>query len=670
MVIGPLTALEAAQHCGCYPEDLCPGPLAAIDEGDKVRTIYDGSYGKANAHIQNQTQERTTAPTVLDCIQALHWLHSASHTPAPTTGASGPDGWCWPTNQDQWVILKADVTKAHRRVKVLAKDWRFQVAQLDNEWWINKVGTYGMASAQLYWGRLAALLLRLVYHIFPQVDWGFVFVDDFCWLLRQTTSGTMATAILATLIALGTPLSWKKTHLAEINTWLGFVVHPNIPQVQMAAPKHVIVMELLTQLIEDKVFTAKEIEKALGRIQWATAVCPLTKSLMQPFWAWKMAVTSSGRPPKFVRLLALLLQHLFTRPYKQLSPYLPKSTWWGCSDASASSEGQAFIGGWLSSQPDPGKDTVWWFHMEITPQEFPWAFKEGDPKKRIAALELFATLILCHSMLDHQGHTTSHVRLPVGSDNQGNVFALLNMASKKPHTAILLMELILTLHTSGSSLAPSHVPRELNQWADELTHTDFVGFNSSLRIDVKAYLAKLLLVPRLRPDGQVDFTDSSTQNPGTGKGSRYHEDLSVMEQLGLLLPGAVVVADNVLKPGSPLFLWRLCKGKAYENHIAPWSYGNGLVRVREFAMPSEDWMSVSVLRPEAAEQLQLQATDMPKFERGKDRSIQIWISDRCIAGPWPAPPEALLQLQWESDRIRQQATRPGGAVEWVELCNQ
>lgn len=58
----------------------------------------------------------------------------------------------------------------------------------------------------------------------------------------------------------------------------------------------------------------------------------------------------------------------------------------------------------------------------------------------------------------------------------------------------------------------------------------------------------------------------------------YHEDLSVIEQLGLLLPGAVVVADNVLKPGSPLFLWRLCKGSAYDNHI---------VRVKEFAMPSE-----------------------------------------------------------------------------------
>eukprot|EP00438_Fugacium_kawagutii_P034644 Skav215975 [mRNA] locus=scaffold1158:60855:68030:- [translate_table: standard] len=421
MVIGPLTALEAAQHCGCQPEDLCPGPLAAIDEGDKV-----------------------------------------------------PLARCWPTDQDQWVILKADVTKAHRRVKVLAQDCSFQVAQLDNEWWVNKVGTYGMASAQLYWGRLAALLLRLVYHLFRQVDWGFIFVDDFCWLLKQSTSGHMATAILATLIALGTPLSWKKTHLAETNTWLCFVVHPNIPQVQMAAPKHVIVMELLSQLIEDKVFTAKEIEKALGRIQWATAVCPLTKSLMQPSWAWKMAVTSSG---------------------------------------------QAFIGGWLSSQPNPDKDAVFWFHMEITPPDCPCAFKEGGPKTRIAALELFATLILCHSIFEHQGQTSSHVRLPVGSGNQGNVFALLNMASKKPHTAILLMELILTLHTSGSSLAPSHVPRELNLWADEFTHSDYAGFNSSLRIDVKAYLAKLLLVPRLRPDGQVDFTDSSTQSPGTGFGS-------------------------------------------------------------------------------------------------------------------------------------------------------
>ena len=44
------------------------------------------------------------------------------------------------------------------------------MAELQDEWWINKVGTYGMASAQLYWGRTAALILRLLYLLFPQVD--------------------------------------------------------------------------------------------------------------------------------------------------------------------------------------------------------------------------------------------------------------------------------------------------------------------------------------------------------------------------------------------------------------------------------------------------------------------------------------------------------------------
>ncbi|CAJ1428059.1 unnamed protein product [Effrenium voratum] len=136
------------------------------------------------------------------------------------------------------------------------------------------------------------------------------------------------------------------------------------------------------------------------------------------------------------------------------------------------------------------------------------------------------------------------------------------------------------------------------------------------------------------------------------KGSRYHEDLSVIEQMGLLLPKAVVVADNVLKPGSPLFLWRLCKGEDYDNYI---------VRVREFAMPSEDWMSVSVLRQEAAERMQQEAVEVPVLEKGKGHAPR---------GAWPSVPEELMQLQWESDRIRAQATRPsGGSVSFSEWAS-
>ena len=90
MTVGPLSRQKAAELCECDQTELCPGPPAGIDEGDKVRTIYDGSVGGANAKIQQNTKERTTAPTVLDCVHAIHWLHAARHTEA---GARPRPSW-------------------------------------------------------------------------------------------------------------------------------------------------------------------------------------------------------------------------------------------------------------------------------------------------------------------------------------------------------------------------------------------------------------------------------------------------------------------------------------------------------------------------------------------------------------------------------------------------
>ena len=374
MVLGPMTQQEAAEICGCQPDQLCPGPMAGIQESDKVRTIFDCSWGGANTHIQSNTIERTTAPTVMDCVQALHWLHASKTTPlAPAQGGEMGRSTTWspPGPHQAWTLLKADITKAHRRIKVLPTDWRFQIAQLgERSWWINKVGTYGMASAQLYWGRMAALL-RITYLIFYEVDWGFVFVDDFCWILRTESANLWATTILATYLALGVPLSWKKTVLSEVNTWLGFVVNPRTLVVRMAQDKHDIIMEILQKLSQGETFTSKAIEKALGRINWATSVCPLSRPFLQPFWAWKTACKSSGKPPKLVCLFAKMLSHIFSVPYHQPSPYLGTSPWWGASDASATKDmatGYPMIGGWISDLEFPDKKAVWWFQITITPE--------------------------------------------------------------------------------------------------------------------------------------------------------------------------------------------------------------------------------------------------------------------------------------------------------------
>ena len=206
------------------------------------------------------------------------------------------------------------------------------------------------------------------------------------------------------------------------------------------------------------------------------------------------------------QLLALLLRRLFQVPYKQMSPFLPLSTWWGCSDASASKHGDSFVGGWITDLKSPEKAQVWRFHFQVTKEHFPWAFKEGDPQKRIAAIELLGTLVLCRLLLAKQQLESSSVRLPIGSDNQGNVFSFLNFASKKPHTAAVLMEFVWQLHLAGCSLAPCHVLREFNQWADELTHVEYGGFFEEFRLDVSEALSHFILLPRLMSGTHIDFS--------------------------------------------------------------------------------------------------------------------------------------------------------------------
>lgn len=115
------------------------------------------------------------------------------------------------------------------------------------------------------------------------------------------------------------------------------------------------------------------------------------------------------------------------------------------------------------------------------------------------------------------------------------------------------------------------------------------------------------------------------------RGSRYCADLSTLERSGALLPRAVVVADNCLKPGAPAFLWHVLMG-SYETQVIP---------LEEYAMPGvEDWMTVSVHYPERPAS--------------------------------PAAPQEVRRLEWEADQIRSRAEgRPGvGFADWADFVRR
>ena len=146
-------------------------------------------------------------------------------------------------------------------------------------------------------------------------------------------------------------------------------------------------------------------------------------------------------------------------------------------------------GEWLSNHSSPSKNQVFWFHYKV------WAFKDRKPKRRIAALEMFGTLLLTMFLCRRSATRNGPVQLPLASDNQGNVYGLLSEYFKKMPTAGLLMEVMFQLTANTCSLLPKHVKRDFNQWADDLTHPSFCGFDEALRLEVPPLLVDFKIFP-------------------------------------------------------------------------------------------------------------------------------------------------------------------------------
>ena len=471
MVEGPYTELQAAQRCRCHVHELCHGALAGKPEGkylDKLRTIHDASVNMVNKWIQANLVEKTTAPALHDLMTALHIL------------------------QDEHVtLLKLDVTKAHRRIKVRKRDWKYITAKLGNEVWINKCGTYGVSSAQYYWGRMAALLIRMLYDIYPSIRWAFVYVDDYIFILRADTAPQLMMAIVVTLYALGCPVSWKKTCLGEVNHWLGYQVDTTKITACLTHDKQVLITAILRKLGSGEQQTAAEVRSLAGRLQWATAICLPMRPFLQPLYAWMEAMNSResrehgkawGRPPQVLIMLADIMMDLIND--EPCSPMPPTAAMHivAATDAGAN-DTDATIGGWFSTLREPSKHEVQWFSMPITRDDHPWAYDLGTPQQRIAAMELYATLILMKYIT--ASSTDMDLCLPMVTDNMGNAYAVTDYHCRKWPNSAILMEMALTQYHHRVRAAIKHVHRENNTWADQLTHSDYDGFSQALRISTR-----------------------------------------------------------------------------------------------------------------------------------------------------------------------------------------
>ena len=122
-------------------------------------------------------------------------------------------------HSDKTFALTADVAEAHRQIPIHPRDWHLLGWQIEFECdvYINKVGTFGVASASCFWSRAAAQCIpgRVA------TTWHQLVEDDFI----SRRAGQTAVQRWFRSLSCARPLEYlsiEKTAGSDTVTWVGF----------------------------------------------------------------------------------------------------------------------------------------------------------------------------------------------------------------------------------------------------------------------------------------------------------------------------------------------------------------------------------------------------------------------------------------------------------------
>jgi len=142
----------------------------------------------------------------------------------------------------------------------------------------------------------------------------------------------------------------------------------------------------------------------------------------------------------------------------------------------------------------------------------PWVFYKGEPKRVIAALELWVTLVAF--MLFNKPRTGADqerisVLLPASTDNKGIGHMLDKLMTTAFPSCAVLMELAVQLHKSGCILDLAWLPREENVEADELSNGDTHRFAAEMeiKIDPAELETHFILLRKMLERGQILYEE-------------------------------------------------------------------------------------------------------------------------------------------------------------------
>jgi len=414
----------------------------------------------------------------------------------------------------------ADVKDAHRVVVIHPADRHLLGcrARPAGPIYFQKRGTFGVASASYWWGRLAAALLRLLYRVVPErtLFWGMVLADDFKFEAAGHDFVEVLLLVVLTAEVLGFPWSWGKLRGGTDFTWVGYQHQLREHALGLSESRAAWLRGWLGSVLDARVVCVREFVAGLGRAAYSCGALEYDRPFLAPLYTFaSLHPLDSHQPlPTYVLSVVKYLRDrlLVRRMYPCAQPLEPLGE---AIRVDAKAEGEtATIGGWLPTRDAAGKIDLAispWFFVQLNDQTAPWAYeKDRQPFRVVASLEALAVLVAVLTLTAPAPGRSRRgsVMLPLLTDNRGNSYALTRLMSTKYPLCLLVMELAVALEERGLALTAEWAPREWNAEADAITNSRFDGFVEANRVpfDMRTYPWKVL--DDLLRDGRQFYLDA------------------------------------------------------------------------------------------------------------------------------------------------------------------
>jgi hypothetical protein len=379
---------------------------------------------------------------------------------------------------------------------------------------VNKVGTYGVGSASYWWARMGAAGLRAMHYLLGHDHpvYALLYADDGQIVARGDFHRTLVLAICIWLV-FDFPLKWEKVGGGVQYDYIGYWMDWSTFRVGINQKRTQWLLEWIKAATARMHTDKTEMAEVLGRWTFASRVLTSLRPFLGPMYAWQARLKAGKQ--RIIPAMILLILEFLTQQLQESSTVPSREVRSEGGEAfradARADEDSAEVGAWEckgGAKPPNAR----WFTLKMDRKNHPWVFYKGEPKRVIAALELWVTLVAF--MLFNKPRTGADqerisVLLPASTDNKGNGHMLDKLMTTAFPSCAVLMELAVQLHKSGCILDLAWLPREENVEADELSNGDTHRFAAEMeiKIDPAELETHFILLRKMLERGQILYEE-------------------------------------------------------------------------------------------------------------------------------------------------------------------